>query len=100
MIVEFTAELWRWTARRDDTWVFVSLPPEESDDIREVVGARSRGFGAVRVRVTIGHTSWKTSIFPSADGGPYALPLKKSVRSSENLDVGDTASITVELLDF
>jgi hypothetical protein len=100
VIVEFIAELWLWDARRDDTWVFVSLPQPESDDIRDVVGARARGFGSVRVRVTIGRTSWQTSIFPSADGGPYALPLKKAVRKSEKLDVGETASITVELLDF
>jgi hypothetical protein len=100
VIVEFIAELWLWDARRDDTWVFVSLPQDESDDIRDLVGAHSRGFGSVRVRVTIGRTSWQTSIFPSADGGPYALPLKKAVRRSEKLDVGDTASVTVELRDF
>ena len=99
MIVEFAAELWLWDARRDDTWVFVSLPEEASDDIRDVVGAQSRGFGSVRVQVTIGTTSWRTSIFPSADG-PYVLPLKKAVRKSEKLDVGDTAAVAIELLDF
>jgi hypothetical protein len=98
-MVEFAAELWLWDARRDDTWVFVSLPEGASDDIRDLVGGQVRGFGSVRVRVTIGATSWQTSIFPSADG-PYVLPLKKAVRKSEKLDVGDTATLTVELIDF
>jgi hypothetical protein len=99
MIVEFAAELWRWEARRDDSWVFVSLPAEASDNIRDLVGGQSRGFGAVRVRVTIGHTSWQTSIFPDSTQGTYVLPLKKAVRKSEKIDIGDTTTATVELLD-
>jgi hypothetical protein len=98
-MVEFAAELWLWDARRDDTWVFVSLPEEASDDIRDLVGGQVRGFGSVRVRVTIGATSWQTSIFPSADG-PYVLPLKKAVRRAEKIDTGDTATVAIELVDF
>jgi uncharacterized protein DUF1905 len=98
-MVEFAAELWLWDARRDDTWVFVSVPEDPSDDIRDLVGGQVRGFGSVRVRVTIGRTSWQTSIFPSADGS-YVLPLKKAVRKSEKIDVGDTATVAIELIDF
>jgi hypothetical protein len=99
VIVEFAAELWLWDARRDDTWVFVRLPEDASDDIRDLVGGQARGFGSVRVRATIGATSWQTSIFPSADG-PYVLPLKKAVRKSEKIDAGDTATVTIKLIDF
>ncbi|MEU0555640.1 DUF1905 domain-containing protein [Dactylosporangium sp. NPDC049742] len=99
MKVEFEAQLWAWDARRMDTWVFVTLPVDESEDIRDLTGSVKRGFGSLRVRVSIGGTTWKTSIFPGSGGGPYVLPVKGPVRKAESLDVGDTAAVTVELLD-
>ncbi|WIX90717.1 DUF1905 domain-containing protein [Amycolatopsis sp. DG1A-15b] len=100
MIIVFEAELWEWDARRADSWVFVSLPAEASDDIRELAAEPRRGFGSVRVRVTIGVTSWKTSIFPDGAREAYVLPLKRAVRQAEGLGVGDTCTVTVELVDF
>jgi hypothetical protein len=100
--VEFTfdAELWLWDARRADSWTFVSLPAGASADIQDFVGATPRrGFGSVRVRVTIGGSAWSTSIFPDASSGSYVLPIKKSVRKTEALEAGDTATVTIELVD-
>ncbi|GAA0245502.1 DUF1905 domain-containing protein [Saccharothrix mutabilis subsp. mutabilis] len=99
MVIDFDAELWIWDARRDDSWVFVSLPAESSEDVRELVGGARRGFGSVRVRVTVGGTSWSTSIFPDSARGCYVLPVKRAVREAESLEVGDVAAVTVELLD-
>jgi hypothetical protein len=98
VIVEFEAELWRWDARRDDSWTFVSLPPEASEEIRELTEGHHRGFGSVRVRARVGSTSWTTSIFPGSGGGPYVLPVKRAVRQAEHLDVGDRAAVSVEVL--
>lgn len=97
MIYLFDAELWLWDARPSDSWTFVSLPEEASAEIREVAGALPRGFGSVRVTVTIGATTWKTSIFPDAKAGVYVLPLKKAVRKAEGVEAGDTATVRVEL---
>jgi hypothetical protein len=97
--IVFDAELWLWDARRADTWVFVSLPPGESEEIRDLAGGLRRGFGSLRVRVTIGSSTWTTSIFPDS-GGSYVLPVKKPVRQVQGLDVGDVASVTVELIDL
>jgi hypothetical protein len=97
--VVFDAELWLWDARRADTWVFVSLPASQSEEIRDLAGGLRRGFGSVRVRVTIGSSTWRTSIFPDSQAG-YVLPVKRPVRVAEALDVGDVATVTVELLDF
>jgi hypothetical protein len=97
--VTFAAELWVWEARRADSWTFVSLPAEDSEDIRDLVGVRTAGFGSVRVQVTVGGTCWRTSIFPDAARGTYVLPIKKAVRKAECLDPGDTAQVTVELVD-
>jgi hypothetical protein len=96
--VVFDAPLWVWDARRAGTWTFVSLPAEASEEIRAVTAGERRGFGSVRVRARIGTSTWKTSIFPGSDGR-YVLPVKRAVRTAEHLDPGDTATVTVELLD-
>lgn len=96
-VYEFTAQLWRWAARADE-WVFVRLPADVSAEIAAVPRLRA-GFGAVRVAVTVGRSRWRTSIFPEAAEGPYVLPLKRSVRHAEQLDIGDVARITVEVVE-
>jgi hypothetical protein len=95
--VVFDAELWLWDARRADAWVFAGLPAGESEEIRGLAGGLRRGFGSLRVRATIGSSTWTTSIFPGRAG--YVLPVKRSIRVAEALDVGDTATVTVELID-
>jgi hypothetical protein len=97
--VVFDAEIWLWDARRAQTWTFVSLPASQSEEIRDLAGGLRRGFGSVRVRATIGSSTWMTSIFPASQDG-YVLPVKRPVRVAETLDVGDTATVTVELIDF
>ena len=99
MRYEFDAEVWVWDARKNDTWTFLSLRQEDSDEIREYAAGIPRGFGSVRVEATIGGTTWRTSIFPGGGGAPYVLPLKKAVRAAESLGVGDSARVRVELLD-
>ena len=101
VLVEFDAELWIWDARRDESWTFVTLPVDASDEIRDHAAATGprRGFGSVRVRATIGGSAWKTSIFPDSKQGAYVLPVKRAVRRAESLEAGDTATVTVEILD-
>ncbi len=99
MIVTFDAELWLWDAR-PESWTFVSLPAEASAEIRELTdGQPRRGFGSLRVKVTVGGSSWATSIFPDSKRG-YVLPVKRAVRKAEALDVGDVATVTLEVLDL
>ena len=96
MRFRFTAPLWEWSAQGG--WFFVTLPDEASDDIREVP-RMPRGFGAVRVRVTVGGSTWSTSVFPDSKQGSYVLPVKKAVRKAEGLDVGDTVHVELALVD-
>lgn len=88
----FAAELWIWDARRSDTWTFVTVPPEDSDDLRERTGPPG-GFGSIPVEVTIGGSSWRTSVFPDKESGCYVLPIKAAVRKAEGLAAGDQAHI-------
>ena len=97
LVVEFTAPLWRWEARRE-FWTFVSLPPDVTADVREVVGDVPRGFGAMRVAARIGTSHWRTSIFPNEATGPYVLPVKRSVRAANHLELGDQVSVWLQLL--
>jgi hypothetical protein len=98
VIVEFRGELWVWAARPDERWTFVSLPVDESEEIKEMTGGTRRGFGAVRVEARIGSSIWRTSIFPDAGRGCYVLPVKKAVRKAQAIEAGDAAQVTVEVV--
>jgi hypothetical protein len=100
VVVVFDAELWVWDARRADSWTFVSLPADASDEIRDLAHGPRRGFGSVRARVTVGGSTWATSIFPDSARGSYVLPIKRAIRKAEGLDVGDIATVTVQLIDL
>ncbi len=98
-VYEFSAELWLWDARKPDSWTFVTVPADESEAIRESTMQRPRaGFGSVRVTVTIGSTSWQTSVFPDK-AGSYVLPIKKQVRRSEEIEAGDMVTVRIEVED-
>jgi hypothetical protein len=99
VIVTFDAELWIWESRRADTWVFVGLPVDVSRQIRELADGPRRGFGSVRVRATVGVSRWTTSIFPDSRRDCFRLGITRAVRQAERLQVGDTATVTVELID-
>ena len=94
-VYRFEAELWLWEG--DAAWHFVTLPGDVSDDVRALSGAR-RGFGSVRVRVTVGSTSWLTSVFPDSTRGAYVLPVKKDVRKREQLELGEPVPVQLALV--
>ncbi|WP_353848675.1 DUF1905 domain-containing protein [Cellulomonas sp.] len=48
--------------------------------------------------MTIGTTTWRTSIFPGAE--TYVLPLKAAVRRKESIEAGDVARIRLRLVDL
>lgn len=67
------------------------------DEIDEVTEGTRRGFGSVRVRVTVGSTVWATSIFPDAASQSFVLPIKKQVREEEHLKAGEVVDVILEL---
>ena len=94
---EFSAELWRYTGKA--AWYFVTLPHEVADDVDEITGDTRRGFGSVRVEVTIGSSTWNTSIFPDTKSESFVLPVKKTVRMAEDLDDGALVDVRLTLAD-
>jgi hypothetical protein len=99
VVVVFDAELWIWDARRVDSWTFVTLPGDATQDIRDLADGGRRGFGSLRVRATVGGSTWTTSIFPDSARNAYVLPIKRGIRKAEALDAGDLATVTVRLID-
>ena len=91
-----TCEIWLYPGKA--AWHFVTLPKNLSQEIKEVYGHLARGWGSLPVEVTIGKTTWKTSIFPDKKSDSYLLPIKSIVRKSERLDVGQKIRLLVSVL--
>ncbi|MBI2617921.1 DUF1905 domain-containing protein [Candidatus Kaiserbacteria bacterium] len=78
-------------------WHFISVPKKQSDEISQKFGSMKRGWGSLPVTVTIGKTSWKTSIFPDRKQGTYLLPVKADVRKKERVIAGENISFSITL---
>ena len=93
--VEFEARLWEHDG--NGSWHFVTVPEEASEELR-MMGGPPRGFGSIRVEVTVGGSTWRTSVFPDRDR-TFALPMKKAVRRAEDLEEGDTVRVRLQVLE-
>ncbi len=95
----FTGECWLWQAQKG-AWHFITLPKEQSEEIRffsENLSEKKRGWGAVCVMVTVGKTSWETSVFPSKQLDAYILPIKADVRKKEKILVENDVFVTLKI---
>ena len=91
----FTSNLWMYQGK--GAWFFITLPKEESEQIKFVNSHYRRGWGSVRVKAKIGKTEWSTSIFPDSKAGAYLLPVKADVRKKEKITNGDKVKVTLEV---
>ena len=81
MRFSFTARLFEW--RGPSPYHFLRLPDEQADEVAAVKQALTYGWGVIPATVTIGATTFTTSLFPK-DGG-YLVPVKDAVRRGEAL---------------
>jgi hypothetical protein len=79
-------------------WHFVTLPKGKAQKIRTLFGEAERGWRSLPVRVIVGGTAWRTSIFMDTKAGSYLLPLKAAVRRQEKIQDGKTISFSLEIL--
>jgi hypothetical protein len=87
-----------WLYQGAAAWHFLTLPKKQAREIRMILGgATGRGWGSVPVSVTIGATTWQTSIFPDKKLGSFVLPLKAEVRKAEGISEGDTVQFVLEV---
>lgn len=80
----FRTKLWRYKGKA--AWYFLSTPESDAAVIKQNHARIRRGWGSIPVVVTIGKTTWKTSIFPDSKSGTYLLPIKAAIRKKEHLD--------------
>lgn len=92
---EFTGELFRWQANA--AWHFIALPVEMSRDIDAFCRGMKGGFGSLPVQVTIGGSTWSTSIFPDKGRDTYVLPIKAQVRRAEGVAEGDAVDVALSI---
>lgn len=78
-------------------WRFLVLPKKESTEIKMNFGMHAKGWGSLPVAVTVGKTTWDTSIFPDKKSGTYLLPLKAKVRKVEDIYDDDTVAFEIRL---
>jgi hypothetical protein len=93
MIIEFNGKIWYW--RGPAPWYYVTVPAGQSSELKAISGIVTYGWGVIPVVVRIGKTEWPTSLFPK--DGRYLVPIKASVRKAENLEVGDTVALQLEV---
>ena len=97
-MITVTSLLWIWKGSdAAGRWHFITVPEEQSDEIRARAFGNPRGFRSVKVEARIGDVIWRTSVFPLNSGG-YLLPVKAAVRRKADLSAGDEVTVTLELL--
>jgi len=89
MEMEFSGEIWFW--KGPSPFHFVTVPEDLCDALDATAGLVSYGWGMIPVRVRIGDTDWKTSLWPK--DGRYIVPLKDAVRRAERLELGATTTV-------
>lgn len=94
--IKYTIKAKVWLYPGMAGWHFVNIGKQKSKEIKLHRPPFRRGFGSIPVKVTVGKTSWETSIFPDKKRG-YVLPLKKEVREKENFTAGSTIKFSIEI---
>lgn len=79
------------------SWHFVNVPKKESAEIKAAFGDKSKGWGSIPVSVTVGKTTWDTSLFPDKRSASYLLPLKVAVRMKEGIREGSALTFTLKV---
>lgn len=93
MILEFSAEIWFW--KGPAPWYFVTVPDQQSRDLKAISGIVTYGWGMIPVSARIGNSRWQTSLFEKNER--YIVPIKASIRQREDLDLGDQVTIQLEI---
>ena len=93
MHFEFSGVIFHW--RGPAPYLFVAVPSEQSRQIKAVSGLVTYGWGVIPVRVRVGRTEWKTSLFPK--DGSYLVPIRMSAQKAEALKEGDTVRLRLEI---
>ncbi len=92
--------MWLWqgsdSAAVKGSWYFLTIDGDTAAAIR-AAATNAAAWGSVYVEVTIGCTTWRTSLFPSKAHGGWLLPLKAAVRKAETIIEGSVIAAQLRL---
>jgi Domain of unknown function (DUF1905) len=92
--------VWLWQgsdgAPAKGSWYFLTIDGETAQGIR-AHAVNAAAWGSVYVEVTIGKTTWRTSLFPSKAAGGWLLPIKAAVRKAETISEGSVVEAVLNL---
>jgi hypothetical protein len=71
------------------------VPQDDAAEIQDVAAAITYGWGMIPVAVTIGATTWTTSLWPK--DGRYVVPLKDRIRAAESVRLGDVVTVRLRI---
>ena len=95
------SRVWLWNAEKG-SWHFVTIPNNISDEIHFAQKLKNfgqrRGFGSVKVKITIGKSVFSTSLFPNSKDKTFVMPIKASIRKTENINNGDEIEFTLKII--
>jgi Domain of unknown function (DUF1905) len=89
----FSGTMWYW--RGPAPHYFVTVPEDEYAALKGTSSLVSYGWGMIPVKVQIGKTVFKTSLFPK--NGSYIVPIKADVRRLEQLSENDQVMLSLEV---
>lgn len=92
-----TEKIWLYSGR--DAWHFITIPSDVTEEINFYFDHLKRGWGSLRVEVTLGETTWRTSIFSDKKSGTFMLPIKAEVRKKESVGAGDEVEFVLRIID-
>lgn len=91
-----TGNVWLYPGESAN-WHFFTIPKKESIELKEVYKGLTKGWGSLPVQVTIGKTTWTTSIFPDSKSGTFILPIKALIRKKEEVYEGDACTVSFSI---
>lgn len=92
------SEVWRWTGSPagGGGWYFVYVDRKLNDKIKKF--SRRYGSGFIKIRATVGKTSWDTALFSHKKENAYLISIKAIVRKKEGIEIGDVVKIKFVLI--
>ena len=90
---EFEGVVFGW--RGPSPFHFVAVPEEVCADLQAVAAEVSYGWGMVPALVTVGSSTWRTSLYPK-DGG-FLVPVRDRIRAAEGLAVDDVVHVRLQV---
>lgn len=97
MTYRMRGQLVLWNSE-NNAWHFIHLPKETAMRIRKKYGTQERGWSSLPLCVTIGKTTWETSMFYDKRSATYILPIKALVRKKEGIFSGDSITFSIKIM--